>query len=206
MAIERRQHIPQSGEYMTVEEYFQLDITTPMLKYEYQDGKVRLMAGGSIEHDAIAFNMRTALNERFSSGPCFVYGSDMRVQVSETEGTYFYPDVTISCDVTDRRRGNKLIRSPRVVIEVLSPSTEKDDRTSKLLAYQAYPTIQEVVLISQFAPHVEVYRRPKEGTKWAYTVYGPGLEEEVVLEIVDVVVPLTEIYEGINFDEPLVDE
>lgn len=206
MAIERQQHIPQSGESMTVAEYFQLDTLVPMLKYEYQDGKVRLMAGGSGEHDDIAFNMRAALKQQFRSGPCFVHGSDMRVRVSEADGTYFYPDVTISCDMADRRRGNKLIRSPRVVVEVLSPSTEKEDRTSKLLTYQAYPTIQEIVLISQFAPHVEVYRRPEEGTEWTYTIYGPRLEEEVVLESVDVAVSLAEIYEGINFDEPLLEE
>ncbi len=191
---------------MTLAEYFQLDITVPTRKYEYQGGRVRLMAGGSKAHDDIAFNMRAALKQQFLSGPCFVQGSDMRVQVSEADGTYVYPDVTISCDVADRRRGNKLIRSPRVVVEVLSPSTERDDRTSKLLAYQACPTIHEVVLISQFAPHVEVYRRREEGTEWGYTFYGPGLEEEVVLESVDVTVSLAEIYQGIDFDEPLVDE
>ena len=206
MAIEPRQRIPQSGEYMTLEEYFQLDTIVPTRKYEYQDGRVRLMAGGSKAHDDIAFNTRAALKQQFLSGPCFVQGSDMRVQVSEADGTYVYPDVTISCDVADRRRGNKLIRSPRLVVEVLSPSTEKDDRGSKLLAYQAYPTIHEVVLISQFAPHVEVYRRLEEGTEWGYTFYGPGLEEEVVLESVDVAVSLAEIYEGIDFNEPLVDE
>ena len=206
MAIEPRQRIPQSGEHMTVEEYFQLDTLVPTRKYEYQDGRVRLMAGGSKAHDDIAFNVRAALKQQFQSGPCFVQGSDMRVQVSEAKGTYVYPDATISCDVADRRRGNKLIRSPRVVVEVLSPSIENDDRTSKLLAYQAYPTIHEVVLISQFAPHVEVYQRREEGTEWGYAIYGPGLEEVVVLESVDVTVSLAEIYQGIDFDEPLVDE
>ena len=96
--------------------------------------------------------------------------------------------MTISCDVADRRRDNKLIRSPRVVVEALSPSTEKDDRTSKLLAYQACPTVQEVVLISQFAPHVEVYRRREDGKEWGYTFYGPGLEDVIILESVDVAV------------------
>jgi Uma2 family endonuclease len=75
-----------------------------------------------------------------------------------------------------------------------------------LLAYQACPTIHEVVLISQFAPHVEVYRCHEEGTEWGYTIYGPRLEEEVMLESVDVAVSLAEIYEGIDFDEPLLDE
>lgn len=204
MAIEPRRRIPQSGEYMTLAEYFELDTIVPTLKYEYQDGKVRLMAGGSKAHDDIAFNMRASLKQQFQSGPCFVQGSDMRVQVSEA--TYVYPDVTISCDVADRRRGNTLIRSPRVVVEVLSPSTEKDDRTSKMQAYQACSTIQEVVLIGQFASHVEVYRRGEEGRKWECSIYGSGLGDEVMLRSVDVAVSLAEIYQGIDFDEPLEDE
>src|SRR5690349_11092570 len=115
--------IPQTGDRMTVQEYFRLDYTIPNEKYEYQDGMIRLMAGGSKEHDDIAFNTRLALKQQFQSGPCSVQGSDMRVQVAEN--TYFYPDVTVSCDVADRRRGIKVIQSPRIVVEVLSPSTER---------------------------------------------------------------------------------
>lgn len=197
---------PASGERMSVQEYFQLDYTAPLIRYEYQDGAVRLMAGGSAgtgEHDEIAFNMRVALSLHFQTGPCFVRGSDMRVLVAD--GIYYFPDVSLSCDVADRRRGTKLMRSPRIVVEVLSPSTEKFDRTDKLKAYQACPTIQEIVLISQFAPHVEVYRRSSEdAATWSYVIYGPG--EEIMLESVDISIPIEEIYRNINFDEPLIEE
>src|SRR5713226_6653911 len=125
--------IPPSGEHMTVQEYFRLDYAYPDAKYEYQDGMIRLMSGGSKAHEDIALNIRLALRIQFQSGPCSVQGSDMRVQVAE--GTYFLPDVTLTCDVADRQLTTTLIRSPRVVIEVLSPSTEKTDRTSKLKAY-----------------------------------------------------------------------
>ena len=70
--------------------------------------------------------------------------------VLEANVAYVHPDVTISCDVLDRRRGNRLIRSPRLIVEVLSPSTEILDRGMKLEAYKKYPTIQEIVLINQF--------------------------------------------------------
>ena len=147
--------------------------------------------------------MRTALDRNFRTGPCFVQGSDVRVRVSPSR--YFYPDVAVSCDVADRRRGNTLIRSPRVVVEVLSPSTEKVDRSDKLRAYQACPTIQEIVLISQFAPYVEMYRRDREkGDEWHHVFYEAG--QEVVLESVDVRFPLEDLYRGVNFDEPLVEE
>jgi Uma2 family endonuclease len=202
MVNNRQRAIPQTGERMSVQEYFRLDYTVPNERYEYQDGTIRLMAGGSKEHDDIAFNMRAALKLQFQSGPCSIQGSDMRVQVAED--TYFYPDVTVTCDVADRRRGNKLIRSPRIVVEVLSPSTEKIDRTEKLKAYQAYPTIHEIVLIDQFAPHVEIYRRDEENEfEWSHVVYEAG--QEVALESVDVFIPMEEIYQGIDFDEPLVE-
>jgi Uma2 family endonuclease len=188
---------------MSVANYFELDNNAIDARYEYLDGVARLMSGRSGEHDQIGRNTANAIERHFQSGPCFVRGSDMRVQISEAEGTYVYPDVTVSCDVADRRRGNKLIRSPRIVVEVLSPSTEKDDRTSKLQAYQGYPTVQEIVLISQFAPHIEVHRRPTDETQWRYTFYGPG--STIELTSVDISLSIDEIYKGVNFDEPLLD-
>lgn len=203
MAIEPRRSLPQSGERMSLEEYFRLDYIAPDAKYEYIGGVIRLMAGGSKEHDDIAFNVRTALKQQFASGPCSVQGSDMRVQVAEDK--YVFPDVTLTCDIADRKRGNTLIRSARIVVEVLSPSTEKYDRTDKFKIYQAYPTIQEIVLISQFAPHVEVYRRDgEEGRMWRYTLYGP--DEMVALESVDVEIAMEEIYQGIDFGGPWLEQ
>ena len=204
MIINPRRTEPHPGGPMSVANYLQLDDNAIDAKYEYLDGVARLMSGGSGEHDQIAFNVRAAIGDHFQSGPCFVRGSDMRVLVSEANRTYVYPDVTISCDVADRRRGNKLLRSPRVVVEVLSPSTEKDDRTIKLQAYQAYPTIQEILFISQFAPHVEVYRRCEDETAWEYTAYGPG--STVELTSVDVYLSMDEIYKRVDFDEPLMEE
>jgi Uma2 family endonuclease len=192
---------PQSGDHMALEAYFRLDALAYNTKYEYLDGIVRLMAGGSKEHDDIAFNIRAALKQHFQSGSCFVQGSDMRVQVSEQ--AYFFPDVTVSCDVADRRRGNKLIRSPHLVVEVLSPSTEKVDRSEKLMAYQACLTITEIVLVSQFAPYVESWQRT-DTSAWLHRFSALG--QEVVFESVDVHLSLEEIYQGINFDEPLVGE
>jgi Uma2 family endonuclease len=91
------------------------------------------------------------------------------------------------------------------VVEVLSPSTEKTDRGSKLEAYKAHSTIQEVVLIDQFVQVVEVYRRNGEdATIWSRAFYGPG--STVELPSIDVYIAIDEIYKGIDFDEPLVEE
>jgi len=208
VATDPQQAQLQRGKHITVREYLRLNAMTTDAKYEYLDGVARLMAGGSAEHDRIARNVANAIEIHFLSGPCTVFGSDVQALISvkpDGRENYFYPDVTVSCDVADRRRGIKLIRSPRIVVEVLSPSTESIDRGKKLETYKACPSVQEVVLINQFAPYVEVYRRNGEdGTSWNHTFYGPG--EQIELTSVDVSISMSEIYKGINFDEPLVEE
>lgn len=205
MALNPQPPDPQLGERMSVDAYLDLDGRATDARYEYLDGVARLMSGGSREHDIISRNTINALADHFHSGPCFVHGSDMQVSVgvkaNGKEG-YVYPDATVSCDVADRRRGNMLIRSPRIVVEVLSPSTEKIDRGRKLEAYKQYPTIAEIVLINQFAQHVEVYRR--DGETWSHMAY--SAEGSIELVSVDVALTMAEIYKGIDFNEPLDDE
>jgi len=205
MAIDPEQ-IRQGGP-MSAEEYMQLDQDTWNGKYEYLDGIARLMSGGSAEHDRIAYNTRAAFDQHFLSGPCTVFGSDVRVLIgSKADGSehYIYPDVTVSCDVADRRRGVKLIQSPRIVVEVLSPGTEATDRGRKLAAYKACPSIQEIVLINQFAPYVEVYQHGEDGTTWSHIVF--EADAPIELSSIDVHIQPAEIYRGINFDEPLLEE
>lgn len=181
---------------MSVEEYLEVDRAASDARYEYIDGLLTLLAGGTSEHADIAGNVYVALREQFQSGPCHVFNSDMRVQVSET--CYFYPDVTITCDVADRQRGVDIVKSPRVIVEVLSKSTAAKDRGEKFIAYLACPSIQEYVLVSTLVPCVEIYRREDEaGAKWAYQRYRPG--EDVLLESVDVSLPVDVIYQGIKF-------
>ncbi|MBO0779321.1 MAG: Uma2 family endonuclease [Ktedonobacteraceae bacterium] len=207
MAIDPEQQEPRLlwGEPMSVEDYLRLNLKSISIKYQYIDGRVYAMSGGSAAHDRISFNVRAAIDINFLSGPCTVFGSDMQVLVGRKpngQPQYYYPDVTVSCDVSDRRRDNRLIVSPRIVVEVLSPSTEDIDRNTKLDAYKACPTIQEIILISQFAQHVEVYRRDEEdGTIWSDAVYGPSMEVE--LRSIDVDITIEEIYKGIDFTEPL---
>lgn len=204
MASEPVRARPYSGGPMSVEAYFRLEASTRGIRYEYVNGVARLMSGGSVGHDRIARNVAYLLDEHFSSGPCTVFGSDVQVLVgikASGKTHYVYPDATVSCDVADRRRDNKLIRSPRIVVEVLSPSTEPLDRGEKLTIYKACPTIQEIVLVSQFAPHVEVHRRSEDEQSWSYALY--GVSSTIELTSVDVHIPIDDLYKGINFEEPL---
>ncbi len=193
---------------MSVEEYLRLDKHAYDARYEYIDGVARLMAGGTIEHNRIGRNVTNAIDEYLQSGPCTVFSDNVQVLIGKrnTERDYYvYPDVTVTCDVADRRRGNALIRSPRIVVEILSPSTETHDRGKKLEAYKACPTVHEIVLINQFTQAVEVYRRDEEDEEnWQHLRYGP--DSTVELASIDVPLTMTEIYKGIHFDEPLLEQ
>ncbi len=192
------------GGPMSEQDYLALDATSFNARYEYINGVAKLMAGGTFEADRIGYNCRVALDAHFRSGPCTVFGPDMKVLVAAATGKasdYYYPDCTLSCDVSDRRRGNKLIESPRIVFEVLSPGTERDDRGIKLQKYQQLPTVEQILLVSQFAEHVEMWTREDGGSTWTHTTYGPG--DTIPLTSVDVEITMEEVYQGINFDEPL---
>jgi Uma2 family endonuclease len=186
-------------QWMSVEEYLKLDRTASDVRYEYIDGYVRAMSGGSAAHSLLAINMIRLLDEQLQSGPCRVFNSDMRVQVSESR--YVYPDVTVTCDVADSREDNDIVRSARLVVEVLSPTTELDDRSKKLAYYQGWPSMQEYVLVGSERQSVEIYRR--QGEKWTHRRYGP--EQTVVLESLDIQIPFAAIYARVRVpveDEP----
>jgi Uma2 family endonuclease len=184
MALEHRQT-------MTVEEYFLLEQNDPDMSYEYVDGYIYAMAGGSFNHDTIKSNIQRILWGLLRGGRCRVYSSDMRVYISKVR--YFHPDVTVTCDPRDRGRGD-LVQSPRLVFEVLSPSTELKDRTWKLQNYTAHPTIEEYVLVSVQSMKMELYR--KEQNKWVY--YAFGVDDEVDLASLGVHFPIVQAYEGID--------
>ena len=104
--------------YIDLEDYLMLDNTVRSARYEYIDGTVRMLAGGSPNHSIIANNIATKLSAALEDEPCIVYNSDVRVQLSLTG--YFHPDVTVGCDPRDNDNENG-IEHPRILVEVLSP-------------------------------------------------------------------------------------
>ena len=201
-----RWNLPVRGKVMSEEQYRELERLSPDRKYEYIDGAAYMMSGGSVGHDLINYNVRVALDLNFRSGPCTVFGVDVQVLIGVKKNGkphFVYPDATVSCDVSDRRTNNTLIESPRVVVEVLSPGTEIRDRGIKFKAYQNCPTIQEIVLVNQFAPYVEVWQRneqhPEDPKAWHYRHYGPG--EHVELASLDIQLEMADIYRRVEFAE-----
>jgi Uma2 family endonuclease len=119
------------------------------------------------------------------------------VRLSETR--YVHPDVVVTCDEQDLA-STSVLRSPLLVVEVLSPGTERKDRAEKFDWYRACPSIQEIVLVRTEHQLVEVYRRRSAERQWLLQIYGPG--ENIELKSLDLEVSMERIYEEITFEKP----
>lgn len=132
-------------------------------RHEYLDGEVFAMAGGTITHGALAMAVGTALSNALRDRACRVLSSDVRVRCKAT-GLATYADVTVVCDKVevdeDDRQG---VLNPRLIVEVLSDSTEAYDRGAKAAHYRRIPSLREYVLVGQREPLIEVYRRNERG-------------------------------------------
>lgn len=130
---------------MTPEEYLEWELRQEV-RHEYCNGEVFAMAGGTKNHDKFAFNLRKALDDSVEAKGCDMSGSDVKV-LTENGNSYRYPDLSVSCD--ERNKGNdSFYEFPKLMVEVLSSSTEDIDRTEKFQEYTQIPTLEEYVLIS----------------------------------------------------------
>jgi Uma2 family endonuclease len=157
-------------------------------RYEFVDGIVRMMTGGSAAHSAIKLNIAIALKAALGSGPCRVDVDDLKVV---TETAVMYPDVLVIC--RQMAPDDDRVSDPTVVIEVLSPTTETHDRIRKWRQYQTIPSLRHFVLVAQSERRVEVYSRAATG--WALVTVEPP-EDAIALEAVRARLSLEAIYEG----------
>ncbi|MBN3949082.1 MAG: Uma2 family endonuclease [Nostoc sp. NMS7] len=178
---------------MSAEEYLVWE-PTQQQRYEYWDGEVVAMSGGTRNHNRISANFFKLLDDALADRSCEVYIVDIKVQV-EPGQKYFYPDVVVTCD--ERDRDPQLVQFPCLIIEVLSPSTEAVDRGKKFAKYRQSPTLQEYVLVQVAQPGVEVFRRNEQG-KWVLSEY--NLDEILRLESVDVEIAIAHLYRQVQFE------
>lgn len=190
----------QAAHVLTADEYLEHERQRDA-KHELVHGVEVAMAGGTPKHDAIAGNVIVALGQRLR-GRCLVFPSNQRVHV-ETTGLFTYPDVTVVCGRPRfHPNGRDTLVNPRLVVEVLSSSTEAYDRGAKLAHYQSIATLEEYVLVTQTSKRVEHFRRLETG-QWLLSVSeGDGM---LVLPGLGCEVPLAEIYAGTELlDEAMV--
>lgn len=179
--------------YMTVDEYLEWEPHQD-IRFEYLEGEIVAMTGGTIPHNDIALNLYRALYPHVHSQGCRTNVADVKVQV--TSRIYFYPDLVVSCDERDRN-AIKLIQSPKLIIEVLGDSTEANDRGRKFAHYRTLSSLQEYVLIDSEQISVECFRRG-EGKLWLYAPYTAG--ETIALESVEFSCPIEWLYEDVQLN------
>lgn len=153
--------------YLTPHQYLQME-ESGNIKHEYIDGQVYAMAGASDAHVTIAGNLFTLLRSHVRGSSCRVYISDMKARI-ESLNRFYYPDVMVSCDDRDRETPTYK-RFPKVIIEVLSDSTEAFDRGDKFIDYQQIESLREYVLISTKQQRVDCLRRNELGL-WVFQSY-----------------------------------
>jgi len=179
---------------MSIEQYLDWE-PLQEYRYEYVNGEVLAMTGGTIPHNDIALNIYRALYPHLRSRGCRINVADVKVQVN-INSPYYYPDVVISCDPRDLNARN-FIQYPKIIVEVLSPGTEAKDRGEKFAFYRTMPSLQEYILVESEKIGVEFYRRG-EGRMWLYSPYIFG--ENITIESVDFSCGIDLIYEGVSFD------
>lgn len=185
---------PRTG--VSVEEYLAFERAS-VEKHEYRDGAIVAMVGASYAHNTIVGNVFANLRARLRSGPCRVNFSDLRVQIPG-ERFYTYPDLTVICGqphFSDDRQDTLL--NPQIIIEVLSPSTEAYDRGAKFRHYRSSESLREYVLIEQDSQRIEHFVRQANDLWLLPDATGPGAA--LHLPTIDCAIPLSEIYEDVEF-------
>ncbi|HYW22159.1 MAG TPA: Uma2 family endonuclease [Nodularia sp. (in: cyanobacteria)] len=184
---------------MSAEEYLLWEPTQEQ-RYEYWDGEVVAMSGGTRNHNRVSLNFSKLLDDALADRSCEVYIVDVKVQV-EPGQKYFYPDVVVTCDQRDR--DPQLIQFPCLIIEVLSPSTEAADRGKKFAKYRQTPTLQEYVLVQVAQPLVEVFWRNQQG-QWVLSEY--NLNDRLRLESVNVEIAIAHLYRQVQFETETIEK
>ncbi len=182
---------------LTEEEYLAKERLAEF-KSEFYQGETFVMSGASWEHTLIKDNLASEARVALKGTGCQVLTSDLRVKVSPT-GLYTYPDIVIVCDKPDFLDAKfDTLLNPRIIVEVLSESTEGYDRGTKFKHYRSLPSLQEYVLVSQDRPLIERYFRRENS--WDFSDVA-GLSEAFEFAAVAVRVPLSEIYAGVEFPD-----
>ena len=192
--------LPARDQQMSVEEYFKLRESDPIHRYEYIDGEIYMMTGGTVRHSRVGANLISLLDRLLEDNPYVVYNSDACFQVSEER--YVCPDVTVSCDPGDSDENSeeeedlKAVQHPHFVAEVHSPDTTKLDLNEKSMLYQSHPSIQEFLFIGTRMPKVQLYRR-ESNNRWI--VYLLNYEDEVELTSLGIHFPVASLYKKTRF-------
>ena len=184
--------------FYTPEEYLAIEREAEF-RHEYIDGEIFEMAGESLSHSRVCANLAREAGNALKGRPCEPLSPNMKVRTS-TASLFAYPDMTIVCGQPLFHDSKKdVLINPQVIFEVLSPSTETYDRTTKFRKYQmGNETLTDYVLVSQDKPFVEHFSKQADGN-WLYRSFAE-ITETMRIESIDCAFNLREIYERVEFE------
>ncbi len=191
--------LPKKNKY-TFDEYLDFERQSS-IKHEFINGKIVEMAGGTGNHGIIAANMvaelKFSLKEKEKQ--YFVLGSDLKIRI-EAVNEARYLDALVICEKLEYYDNRKdVILNPLLIVEVLSPGTQKYDRSTKFDEYKTISSFKEYVLISQKMPYVSTYYREEEDLWRIKTTMNK--QASVYLRSIDVEISLDDIYDGVQFED-----
>jgi Uma2 family endonuclease len=178
---------------ISVEDYLAGELTSE-IKHEYEDGYVYAMAGVKLNHERLAGNVFGELRQYLKGTPCEAVSKDFKVNINFSK--FYYPDVMVMCEA--RKGDDVYTEKPVLIVEVLSKSTHRRDKTVKREAYQSLPSLQEYVLIEQDIAEVIVFRRDENWFPQSYF-----LGEMVHFKSVDFLLSVEEIYQRVENEDML---
>lgn len=190
-----------SASSFTWESYLELESQADT-RYEYHDGTIVNMAGASNRHNKICGNCYVQVRQAVRSSSCETFAMEVKLFRYQSP-RYLYPDVMLTCNPLDLQTANG-VRSPLLIIEVLSNSTREADRSFKLREYLKLPSLRHYLLIEQQHGEVQHFRRREDSMPWEVYFY-EEMTDQVSIPELAFTLSLASLYEGIHFG-PEVDQ
>jgi Uma2 family endonuclease len=191
----------QSLSKLTVQEYIQHEIDTGQ-KYEYHDGDIYALAGGTIKHALLIGNIYSELRNalRKAGADCKPITGEAKLHIA-SNNKYLYPDSMVVCGVIESPAAyEEAITNPILVVEVLSKSTKDYDRGDKFFFYRQIHSLQEYVLIDQDRYVVETYYKNPGSDLWRISRY-EGLDEVLQLQSISIDIKMSDLYFDIKIED-----
>jgi Uma2 family endonuclease len=185
--------------YLSKEEYLVQEELADF-KSEYYNGEVLAMSGGTVNHSLISTNITSLIKFSLKNKgkKCKVFNSDMKIDIPRSN-SYVYADGMAVCGDIQLMEGRKdIVQNPILIVEVLSPSTQSHDLGDKFKNYLSLPSLKEYVIIYQDQPYIQVFFK-KEERNWQM-LYWDDLEQTILLQSLDIEIPMTDIYENVEFE------
>lgn len=183
--------------YYTLEEYAALERVGDA-RYEYWDGDIVCMSGGSAAHNLISSNVHGELFAQLKGRSCRALTAETPIKTPSLP-PYRYPDASVVCGtpIFEKIFGIDVLVNPVLVVEVLSPHTEQADRGAKFDAYKAIETVKEYLLVAQDAPHITHYVKQENGEWKRFDT--ADLTATLILNAIDGALAVSDVYAGIEF-------